>query len=697
MPPDLPDGLRVFIATPAFGGNVTVAWQLHLVAGESLITVGRNNAVMEFLATDCTHLLFLDADVSFDVQTIKGLLALDQDVALAPYPAKSLNEQKMQDIARSRGRPAQLRDGLHYVLHGKPESIQKAMDAGSCYAEIEAGPTGCMLIKRGVFDIMKAALPDLKCRLSGSSAGRPLRYETYWRFFDTMVSEEGEFLGEDIAFCRRWRGTGGTIWADFGARLGHVGRHAFVGSMLDTLGDPEAAAAPRPAPPPAHAAVAEAHGGPLGAAEAGAAAAAEGAGRAAAAAARRGGPAAPAPGAGARGAAAALGGAAAPSVAAAVARAAVGGALAGALGREAERAGEAPPAPRRAGRRRCDQCGVLAAAGRPGEEEFDGGWFCASCWAGWEAPSAPRAGPTWRAGQQKRSGALAADVAAEGEAGRPRRWRDPRIHQMWGLVESAVTKLDEGIDAAEASMEHVLAQVADGVDDLRDGVVDALGLDEKFKSVSDNTLDEVAPKAGDMVIEDAVHFIPSFKRLDDATPQDLQGASRAACTDTILSFREKIHDFCEDVVEALKEGADMIASALSCLYKVASWILRACREGVQIAVDLLKKVIPDCCEAACLSCAGLGAKLMMWVASVFTKIVDMVEDLIKRALHTFGVPDWICEKVDFNGNASADHATDDDEPVKVKAAKRIKEEQGEDAPTQQAMEGADDAGAQLVI
>ncbi|CAK0814773.1 unnamed protein product, partial [Prorocentrum cordatum] len=298
---------------------------------------------------------------------------------------------------------------------------------------------------------------------------------------------------------------------------------------------------------------------------------------------------------------------------------------------------------------------------------------------------------------EARGGGQRGPAARAPEAGRPRRWRDPRIHQMWGLVESAVTKLDEGIDAAEASMEHVLAQVADGVDDLRDGVVDALGLDEKFKSVSDNTLDEVAPKAGDMVIEDAVHFIPSFKRLDDATPQDLQGASRAACTDTILSFREKIHDFCEDVVEALKEGADMIASALSCLYKVASWILRACREGVQIAVDLLKKVIPDCCEAACLSCAGLGAKLMMWVASVFTKIVDMVEDLIKRALHTFGVPDWICEKVDFNGNASADHATDDDEPVKVKAAKRIKEEQGEDAPTQQAMEGADDAGAQLVI
>lgn len=264
------------------------------------------------------------------------------------------------------------------------------------------------------------------------------------------------------------------------------------------------------------------------------------------------------------------------------------------------------------------------------------------------------------------------------------------VHKAWGYIENAVTKFDEGIDAIEGQMVDVLAHVSHGVDSMRDAVVDSLGLDEKFKSVSDNTLDEVAPKAGDMVIEDAVHFIPSFRRLDNATPQDLQGASKAACSDTILSFRAKIHDFCDDVVEALKEGADMLASALRCLYKVASWILRACREGVQMAVDLLKKVIPDCCEAACLSCAGLGAKLIKWVTTVFNKIVDVVEDLIQRALRTFGVPDWICEKVDFNGNANADNATDDDEPMKAKREKRLQATQGEYAPAQQAMDGADD-------
>lgn len=246
---DLPDGLKVFIATPAYGGNVTVdymtsvlhlvtqlkevAWQLQLTAGESIITVGRNNAVMEFLATDCTHFLFLDADVAFGVDTIRGLLARDVDVALVPYPAKNLNEQRMQEAAARRGGPPKLRDGLHYVLHAQPEKIQQALDNGSSFVEVDAGPTGCMLIRRGVFDLMREAYPELHCSINGTHAGRATHYDVWWRFFDTMVSDEGEFLGEDIAFCRRWRSIGGTIWADLGATMSHVGRHAFTGCMLD--------------------------------------------------------------------------------------------------------------------------------------------------------------------------------------------------------------------------------------------------------------------------------------------------------------------------------------------------------------------------------------------------------------------------------------------------------------------------------
>lgn len=253
---DLSEGLKVFIATPAFGGNVTVdymtsvvhlvtqlkevAWHLQLTAGESIITVGRNNMVMQFLDSDCTHLLFLDADIAFDVDTIRGLLRQDKDVSLAPYPAKNINERKVQEahLRRKGGGLPRLRDGLHYVLHASPERVQEAFDKGTSFVEVDAGPTGCMLIRRRVFDVMREAYPDLRCRLSGTHAGRAMNYDVWWRFFDTMVSDDGEFLGEDIAFCRRWRATGGQIWADLGATISHVGRHAFTGSIMDSLDDP---------------------------------------------------------------------------------------------------------------------------------------------------------------------------------------------------------------------------------------------------------------------------------------------------------------------------------------------------------------------------------------------------------------------------------------------------------------------------
>jgi hypothetical protein len=255
--------------------------------------------------------------------------------------------------------------------------------------------------------------------------------------------------------------------------------------------------------------------------------------------------------------------------------------------------------------------------------------------------------------------------------------------KVWDKVEHAVEKLDDKIDKIEEKIEDVLEKVVEAVQDTQESMLRAIGLDDKFKQVSDNTLDDVAPKAGVMVVDDAKTHIPAFESLDKATSKDITGEAQAGCQDTILSFRQKIHDFCDDVIEFLAEG---IQGAVNCLHKVVSWILRACKEGVKFAVDMLKKVIPDCCEAACLSCMGLTAKLAHWIATVMNKLIDMVEDCIKAGLSAVGVPEWICEKVDFNGNNKPDAEnlpTDDDEPV---SKKKLKESNGEAAPQQEAME-----------
>jgi hypothetical protein len=210
------------------------------------------------------------------------------------------------------------------------------------------------------------------------------------------------------------------------------------------------------------------------------------------------------------------------------------------------------------------------------------------------------------------------------------------------------------------------------VENVSDGVIDALHLDEKFKQMADHVLDQVAPKAGEMTIDEALSFVPAFDRLDKATSRDLDREATEACTSIILGYRQKIHDFCEDITEYLVDHlSDPATGALSCLYRIVSWIMRACKEGVQGAVDLLKKVIPDCIEPCCFSCLGLAEKLSSWVTSTFNKVVDILEGIIQEAMRSVGVPDWICDKVDFNGNASADNAKDEDEPVKVRKAREL--------------------------
>jgi len=44
---------------------------------------------------------------------------------------------------------------------------------------------------------------------------------------------DGERKGEDIAFCKRWRKTGGDIWLLVDAPLTHEGPYTFSGSYRD--------------------------------------------------------------------------------------------------------------------------------------------------------------------------------------------------------------------------------------------------------------------------------------------------------------------------------------------------------------------------------------------------------------------------------------------------------------------------------
>jgi hypothetical protein len=100
----------IFVATPMYGGmnhglyaracldlqaicmQYGIQVKFSFLFNESLITRARNYLVDEFVnRSDCTHMLFLDADIHFNPQDVIALLALDKDVIGGPYLRRQLN------------------------------------------------------------------------------------------------------------------------------------------------------------------------------------------------------------------------------------------------------------------------------------------------------------------------------------------------------------------------------------------------------------------------------------------------------------------------------------------------------------------------------------------------------------------------------------------------------------------------------
>ena len=216
---------KVFIATPCFGGVVTQAYMqsvislmqyqaqpplnmtLALLGNDALITRSRNTLVSTFLNdTDATHLLFIDADISFAPEQVTRLLAAGKDVVGAMYPLKALDWEdaaRRQPLSRETTEAA----ALHYV------------------------GTGMMLIRRRVFEAMIGVYPHLQYKAIHAYPRVQRTPSTQYALFDCLIDEDtGLYLSEDYAFCQRWRAMGGDIWLDTAARLTHTGPHGFVGN-----------------------------------------------------------------------------------------------------------------------------------------------------------------------------------------------------------------------------------------------------------------------------------------------------------------------------------------------------------------------------------------------------------------------------------------------------------------------------------
>ena len=213
--------------------NVDVAFQ---IMKSSLVTQGRNLCVSGFLESGLTHMLFIDSDILFNAESIFKMIERDKDVISIPYPLKTL----MWDKAFKKMQKGEIKkpDDIRKWLHTYPMKIADPnnvnIDRG--VIEVTHSPTGCMLIKRQVFDKMIKAYPDKqivqKTVINGEYVDKP----NMWNFFDTIHDPETKtYLGEDFSFCKIWTEIGGKCHAFIDDPIAHIGEHQYQGRFADEL------------------------------------------------------------------------------------------------------------------------------------------------------------------------------------------------------------------------------------------------------------------------------------------------------------------------------------------------------------------------------------------------------------------------------------------------------------------------------
>lgn len=248
---------KFFIATPCYGGQLNEPYfrsaiklltfftqhQIPIafgtIANESLVTRARNVLLAYFLASDYTHLMFIDADIEFSHEDIIKLWMHNKEVCVGAYPKKGVAWSRIRDAAANSDYVKTMGNDREIAAYGSDYAINfQFIDRDSRSIAVENGivklhdaGTGFMMIKREAIEKMLKAYPELKYNNDLQMSSAELLKDKFYALFDTMIDpKDRRYLSEDYTFCRRWQDIGGDIWLDPSISLNHYGHFCFQGN-----------------------------------------------------------------------------------------------------------------------------------------------------------------------------------------------------------------------------------------------------------------------------------------------------------------------------------------------------------------------------------------------------------------------------------------------------------------------------------
>lgn len=250
--------VKILVCTPMYGGVCLGAFARSMndltmicaknnidlryfyLFNESLIQRARNYCADEFLRSDCTHMVFIDADIGFNPVTLLQLIAVQlsnpekYQIVAAPYPKKNINWSQIGDSVRLGVANHQNPQGLEYfggdmVMNFIPGTTSFQIEEP--VEVLEAG-TGFMSIPRWVLEKWAAAYPNMSYKPDHIGMVNFDGSRNIHAFFHCDIDEKtGRYLSEDYYFCQKWRDAGGSIHLCPWMELQHTGTYTFKGSI----------------------------------------------------------------------------------------------------------------------------------------------------------------------------------------------------------------------------------------------------------------------------------------------------------------------------------------------------------------------------------------------------------------------------------------------------------------------------------
>ena len=256
--------VKIIIGTPCFGGllhngffqsvlelsvnftKLNIPFEMMTIGNESLIQRARNGIVAKFMGDKtATHLMFIDADITFSWVSIVKLLLSNKELCGGCYPKKCFNWDKIKHHIQKN---PNLKDdelmakSLDYVFnpiyHKEGDNVVIKLDNGM--AQVKDIGTGFMMIRKSAINKMIAKFPETKYRnnVAGYSQSENSADDYFYSLFDCCIDPVSRvYLSEDYLFCKRWIDIGGELWLDLNTNLNHTGIIDYKGCLSITIGE----------------------------------------------------------------------------------------------------------------------------------------------------------------------------------------------------------------------------------------------------------------------------------------------------------------------------------------------------------------------------------------------------------------------------------------------------------------------------